>query len=277
MEERNFVDDKFTIDELFRRTRTAQNAKSEYFKRFDFLAKFRHYSYYNTMLVYIQNPEITFFGGKSYWRTRFGRTIKQDAKPHIILAPMGPVMLVYDLMDTNGKQSAKELLDSNLGGNPFETTGLFDIAIFQRLVAKIQEFGIPVTDSALSYFKAGYVRTIGQKNSNIVLNNVQDVRVQFSTLIHEIAHVLLGHTGRKDLQSNVSKLKINLPERVVAHDVEELEAESVTFLICKSLGLETRSAEYMATHLEDESTLLYFSYEHVIKSADKIQNVFLGK
>lgn len=61
------------------------------------MAKFRRYSPYNNMLVKVQNPHCSFYASKYDWYNRFGRQIKEDAKPMLILAPMYPVMLVYDL------------------------------------------------------------------------------------------------------------------------------------------------------------------------------------
>jgi hypothetical protein len=53
-----------------------------------------------------------------------------------------------------------------------------------------------------------------------------------------------------------------------------LEAETVSFLLCKKLGLETRAAEYIAAYIKSEEDLIKFSYETVIKMADKIENLF---
>ena len=97
-EDSNLVNDKFTIDELLKRSWQFRNS-NEFTKFFDFITRFHHYSRYNTMLVYIQNPAVTFFGGVSFWKKKFNRTIKENAKPHIILAPNGPIMLVYDIFE----------------------------------------------------------------------------------------------------------------------------------------------------------------------------------
>ncbi len=101
MESDSHIIDKFTIDELLHRSWKHKDSK-EFFKFFDFIAKFNHYSRYNSMLVYLQNEAVTFFGGKSFWKKKFDRTIKENARPYIILAPMGPVMMVYDVFDTEG-------------------------------------------------------------------------------------------------------------------------------------------------------------------------------
>ena len=101
LQEKNQAKDKFAIDDLLRRSWKLRT-KKEFTKFFDFIARFHHYSRYNTMLVYIQNEAVTFFGGIWYWKKKFNRTIKENARPYIILAPNGPVMLVYDIFDTEG-------------------------------------------------------------------------------------------------------------------------------------------------------------------------------
>jgi len=47
MENNNFDNDKLTIDELFKRSRKYQNS-SEFFRFFNFIARFNHYSRFNT-------------------------------------------------------------------------------------------------------------------------------------------------------------------------------------------------------------------------------------
>ena len=51
-----------TIDELFARSIQFRNS-AEYVKLINFIKRFTHYSRFNAMLVYIQNPAVTFFGG----------------------------------------------------------------------------------------------------------------------------------------------------------------------------------------------------------------------
>src|SRR5437879_11391546 len=43
------------------------------------------------------------------WRERFGRKPKEGARPLLILWPFGPVALVYDLMDTDGRDLPRDV------------------------------------------------------------------------------------------------------------------------------------------------------------------------
>jgi hypothetical protein len=61
------------------------------------------------MLVKLQNPSCGYYATEKDWRVRFQRALKEDARPMLILAPMRPVMLVYDLDSTEGSPSAAKL------------------------------------------------------------------------------------------------------------------------------------------------------------------------
>jgi hypothetical protein len=77
----------------------------------EFMARFRDYAPYNNMLVRLQNPSCGFYATAKDWQGRFRRKIKEDARPMLILAPGHPVMLVYDLDQTQGDTLPKELLE----------------------------------------------------------------------------------------------------------------------------------------------------------------------
>lgn len=269
----NRINDKFTIDELLHRSWKYRESK-EFVKFFNFIASFQHYSRYNSMLVYMQNEAVTFFGGSSFWRKK-ERTIKEDARPYVILAPMGPVMLVYDVMDTEGEDTPEEFLKKGLGRKPFEVKGKIDPALFENAISVAEKYGIKVLFKDQSYFKGGHVTTIFAGRLEIVLNMNSNREERFSVLMHELAHLFLGHTGYKELSINNSEKKIKLLHRKLTRTAEELEAETVSFLLCKKVGLETRAAEYIAGYITNEKDLINFSYEMVIKTADKIDELFL--
>lgn len=273
-QESNFINDKFTIDELLHRSWRLRDSK-EFAKFFDFIARFQHYSRFNTMLVYIQNEAVTFFGGVSYWWKKFRRKVNPDARPYIILAPNGPIMLVYDIFDTEGKETPEEFLNNGLGREPFGVHGILERNTLFNAIQEARSWGIRINRRPLSYFNGGYVTTILKGYLEICLKEGQSTEQDFAVLIHELAHLFLGHTGHIELHHSSKKKPIKLPHRKLSKSAEELEAETVSFLICKKLGLESRSAEYIAGYIKDEQDLLSFSYETVIKTADKIEKLFI--
>ena len=53
----------------------------------EFMGQFRNYAPYNNMLVRIQNPTCRFYATAKDWAERFGRMVKEDARPMLILRP----------------------------------------------------------------------------------------------------------------------------------------------------------------------------------------------
>lgn len=274
IEKNSFVADKFAIDNLLRES-WEYRTSDEFVRFFNFIARFNHYSRYNTMLVYIQNPSVTFWAGQSYWKKKFGRTIKENARPYIILAPNGPVMLVYDLFETEGSESPEEFLERGMGRPPLDVVGYLDVEIFRHAVDVTEKWGIKVTYRPLSYFKGGYITTILKGYLEICLKQGMSNEKNFAVLIHELGHLFLGHTGHEQVSHEVDKKTMNLWQRKLPRTTEELEAETVCYLICHKLGLEKRSAEYIAGYIKNENDLIQFSYENVIKTADKIEKMFI--
>jgi hypothetical protein len=90
----------------------------------------------------MQNDAVTFFGGTSFWKKKFKRTIKEDARAYVILAPMGPVMLVYDVMDTEGQETPEEFLKKGLGRKPFEVIGTIDPKMLDKTIQIASDYGI---------------------------------------------------------------------------------------------------------------------------------------
>lgn len=279
MEHNNFDSDKLTIDELFKHSRKYQNS-SEFFRFFNFIARFNHYSRFNTMLVYLQDESVTFFGGANFWFKKFNRTIKEDARPYVILQPFSPVMLAYDVFKTEGKESPQEFLEKGLGTKPFDVSGKINPQTLEDAILIATSLGIKITFKPLSFFNAGYVTTIFKGSLEIALKEGMSYEQNLAVLIHELGHLFLGHTGHLVLRqiTKEGKVKeIKLMQRKMTRTAEELEAETISFLICKKLGLETRAAEYLAGYISSDKDLEQFSHELVIKIADKIEEIFLKK
>lgn len=269
--EQKEINDKYTIDELFKRSLRYKSSK-DFTKFFTFIASFNHYSRYNTMLVYIQNPEVTFFGGSSFWKQR-NRTINVEAKPLLILCPNGPMMCVYDIYDTLGKKSVDEFLKDGLGTTSMK--GFISQKLYDNLLKSVTNWGIKVLFKPLSFFHGGYITTIFSGRLEIVLKENATKEENFSVLIHELAHLFLGHTGHKTLNHLYLKKFIKLSDHKLSKTAKELEAETVSFLICCKVGLKTNAAEYLAGYIKDEKDLAEFNYELVIKTADKLEKLFL--
>ena len=94
------------MDELFRLAGEYKTSK-EYYGLLKFVGQFRFYSPYNAMLIHIiQKPGAQYVAPAHRWLNRYRRRIKPGARPLIILQPMGPVMFVYDVSDTEPEKDA---------------------------------------------------------------------------------------------------------------------------------------------------------------------------
>ena len=125
VENENFITDKLSIDQLIKRSWDYRSSE-DFIKFVNFIASMDHYSRFTSLLVKAQNKAVTFFGGVSYWKKKFKRTINNDARPLVILVPNGPVMMVYDIFDTAGENTPEEFLEKGLGRKPLEVKGAID-------------------------------------------------------------------------------------------------------------------------------------------------------
>ncbi len=75
---------------------------TDYMNLLDFVVRMRNFAPFNALLLQILKPGLRVAASAKDWKKRFGRTIKEDARPLLILLPFAPVALVYDLLDTEG-------------------------------------------------------------------------------------------------------------------------------------------------------------------------------
>ena len=72
-----------------------------------------------TCWCYLQNPLATYFATASHWHKAFRRTIKDEARGLVILAPRTPVLMVYDIADTEGPPLPDKLQVFTQTSGPF--------------------------------------------------------------------------------------------------------------------------------------------------------------
>ena len=96
-------DAKGLLDQLLTDSRLYTKSK-DYKELLDFTVRLRNFAPFNAMILQVQKPGLRYAASARDWKARFGRTIKEDARPLLILWPFGPVALVYDVMDTEGSE-----------------------------------------------------------------------------------------------------------------------------------------------------------------------------
>src|SRR4051812_14428158 len=96
------------LDELFEVARRYRTTK-EYGELLEFVTRFRFYAPFNAMLLHVQLPGATYVASPRRWFRDYQRRIKPDARPLVILQPMGPVMFVFDVSATEPLPGAAPL------------------------------------------------------------------------------------------------------------------------------------------------------------------------
>jgi len=205
----------------------------------DVQAKFHHYSFGNSLLIMRQRPEATRVAGFHTWR-KLGRCVRKGEKGIWILAPM--THRVVDDNDDENDGSSRRILSG------FRPVPVFDIAqtdgetlpdspvtrlggeapehAYERLIAVAHGLDYSVEEDYLPGESNG-VCVFNERCIRVEVTN--DAAQQVKTLAHELAHAML-HDGYSD--------------RALA----ELEAESVAYIVCNGIGLEsdTYSFGYVA-------------------------------
>lgn len=90
------------LDEFLAQSRLYTRSK-DYHDLLDFVVMLRNFAPFNAMLLHLQKPGLSYASSAFDWARTFGRKPKPGARPLLILWPFGPVALVYDVMDTEGK------------------------------------------------------------------------------------------------------------------------------------------------------------------------------
>jgi hypothetical protein len=249
-----------------------------------FVSRFRFYSPFNAMLVHIQMPGATFVASPSRWLRGYHREIKVGARPLVILKPMGPVMFVFDVSDTEPQADAPEL--------PFEVENPFEIrrgylrGELAQTIENAKRDGINVIEREAGSQSAGQIgpaksggslRVMAKQNPapeyvsvllryELLLNSKLSAEARFATLAHELGHLYCGHLGTPNEKWWPSR-------RWLSHDLREFEAESVCYLVCQRLGIDNPSAEYLSGYVGKNEETPAISMECVMKAAGLVEQM----
>lgn len=214
----------------------------------------------------MQKPGLSYAASARDWRERFGRTPKEGARPLLILWPFSPVALVYDVLDTEG-----ESLPENVAA--FFAHGCIDerqIATFMPLMHKngIEwcwvDAGDQMAGSIRVLKRAANDKEVTQYRMHINRNHAP--AVQFASLAHELGHLFLGHLGKDKA--------LNIPQRTpMDHAQNELEAESVAFLVCARNGVTSKSEAYLTNYVTQNTTIDEIDLYQVMRAAGQVEKL----
>ena len=252
-----------TVDALLRESTAYRNSAS-FQEMVSFMANFRDYAPFNNMLVKLQNPSCSFFATQRDWHNRFDRNLKDDARPMLILAPMHPVMLVYDLDSTEGPTLPQELQQFA------KFAGEWDPARFPRTVTnasfrdliRIDAVKLSSTNAGFATLSAGQ----GEMKMRIGLHEELDERSRYGVLLHELAHIYLGHLGGD--KDGWWPSRGDLARRAM-----EVEAEAVAHIVSRRAGLRGASPRYVSRYLAGDATLQAISLDLIAKVAGRLEEM----
>lgn len=98
------------------------------------------------------------------------------------------------------------------------------------------------------------------------LNKNHPAPVQFATLAHELGHLFLGHIG--------SDRKLNIPARQpLSKKQRELEAESVSYIVCKRNGVESKSKTYLSDVVDIDIGIDDLDIYQIMRAAGHVEAI----
>lgn len=274
---------RHALDELFTLTGRYRSTKA-YAELLRFTVKFRAYAPFNAMLVHIQKPGSRFVAPPSRWQAEYGRRIKPGALPLVILQPMGPVMFVFDVSDT-------EPVDEKAVGlprgviEPFEVRGGHIDGESGRTIENARRDGVAVHEQPQGSQLAGLIRSVpeGQRivrkagtprgkpsvlplRYELLLSANHSAEAKYATLVHELAHLYCGHLGTPNAQWWPDR-------RGLSQEVREFEAESVCYLVCRRAGIDNPSEQYLAGYGRENQETPGISLSCIMRSGGLIEQM----
>jgi hypothetical protein len=263
---------KRVLDELFSLTHQYKTSQA-YMELLKFISRFHKYAPFNAMLVHIQMSGARYVLTPFKWLSEYGRTVNPGARPLVILRPMGPVMFVFDVSDNDGNSLPSEI------ECPFEPVKGKIGDKYEKILFNCKRDGVDVHHAKLGSQAGGSIRPAHKPQSffafgkinvpiryEVELNESVSTESRYASLVHELAHLYCGHLGTPN--------QFWWPERLgLPHSIREIEAESVSYMVCKRTGIETPSEKYLAGHLISGENMPPISLGCIMKAAGLIESM----
>lgn len=249
------------LDDLFLRSAAYRNSE-DFFNLLKFINRFPKLSPFNAFLIHTQNSGVEVVLTAAQW-AKYGRTINHQARPLVILIPFGPVSFVYDIADTSGDDVPSVVL------NPFTTAGNFDNSIFHKTIKNCEKEKIRYIEKAMHKDSAGFANRRNELFF-VTVNSSYSINEKYSTIIHELAHIFCGHLGINE--NSWWRMRTGL-----AKSSREIEAESISYLVCKRVGLQTTSEAYLSNYIKDHKSIPPISFDTILTVSGYIEQMGTNK
>ena len=259
------------VDEVFK---IGHSRPEDLLPLLDFIRRFPRYSPLNSFLLYTQNPSATRVATAATWAKQFNRRPVPRARPLIILAPMSPVMFVYDVAQTEGDPVQDKVL------KPAAPQGGWHNRVYEHTIANGLFHGIAVREipphgrgSASVMPLTGSLREtyrgldISAAASYLILvDQHASIRDRYAALVHDLARIFCGHLG--------IDRRAWWPDRRGGSMVgESIEAESVVYLVCARKGLEPDVPKMLAPAAFGDRKWPHLSLNAILQVAGYIEDM----
>ena len=256
------------LDSLLEESRSYSSG-SDYANLLETVSRMRNVAPFNAMLLDKQKPGITYASSEQDWKVRFKRGVKPDSRPLVIMWPFSPVAFVYDVLDTYDLNNPGETgLPKNL--TTFFASGSITKEQMDKFATSLEKKKIELVYVDTGDAKAGLIQKLVHSKKfryQIKINRNHTIAVQFSTLVHELAHLTLGHLGRdKDVPAP--------KRRFLSHTEQEIEAESVAYIVCSRNGVKVESQKYLSGYINHSFKKESLEISQILLSAGKIETFF---
>ena len=263
--EANAIDEMFAANSRYRSSR-------EFMQLLNFIARLPQYSAFNGFLLYTQKPALSHVATARTWARRFGRHPKLNARPLVILAPMGPVRFVYDLNDTEGEPISAERLQSyatrqrwqaRITENTVQNCALHGIVV-REVVSndRHKDAAVRMTPSIRKKYR--HLNLVKDASYLVMVDPADKPEIKFASLALELGHIFCGHLG-------IDKNAWWSERHHLSANQEEIEAEAVAFLICRRIGLVSSTGEYLAPYQLGDQQIPVFSLNAILQAVNYIE------
>lgn len=241
------------------------------------MSHFHNYSSRNVMLIHQQMPNATQVAGYKLWQNQFNRQVKKGEKSIRIYAPMKfktdkqkvDTKNNTPLFDDKGKPIMEEQIKfrlvpvfdvSQTDGEPLPQLAqdlAGDVKGYSDLLEALKEVSpLPIVFEMMPEIQDGYCRFGNQIGIREGMSEVQTI----SAVVHEVIHARLHDpTISADLDDK-------------ARNVKEIEAESISYVVCQKYGVETgdNSFGYLASWSNHDIKEVQASLEAIRKEASSL-------
>ena len=213
------------------------------------MAKFHHYSFNNSLLIWAQRPDATAVAGYRAWQTKFGRTVNPGAKGIMIYAPSSYKRTLREVvtdadgnpvLDKDGNKVTREVERTfpnfkisycfayeDTSGKPLPSIVSIldkDVDNYDSVMDALRKISpAPIRFDSVGGGANGYYDLA---NREIVVKDTLPQAQKIKTAVHEVAHSIL--------HDKIDGLDLEATKREM-----EVSAESVAFVVCSWLGLDT--------------------------------------